>query len=244
MEVNELGFIDKFIYEKLAADAALLTLISANERQQVTKGSHTGGTFTLEFVSQVSTAINYDETAASLQTKLEALSNIAPGDVAVTGVAGGPWTVDYAGVYANVNVPQLIMVSSLTGGSGQKVSTLVEGGPRIYSELAPQGHTFPYVLFGVANPGRDRIALGRIGVRIFTRPIYLVRAVTKGESLVAAGQIADRIEAVLGGLVGNESSSGIRIGIHRMSPYRLPEVFEGIRLNHVGGLYQLFVSSS
>lgn len=43
------------------------------------------GTFTLTFSGQTTDAIDYDATAAEIQDALEALSNIAPGDVTVSG---------------------------------------------------------------------------------------------------------------------------------------------------------------
>lgn len=48
----------------------------------------TGGTFTLTFEGQTTGAIAYNASAATVQTALEALSNIAPGDVAVSAFTG------------------------------------------------------------------------------------------------------------------------------------------------------------
>lgn len=104
-----------------------------NEKQRVRLGGiPTGGTFTLTFAGQTTAAINYNEAATgvgSLQEKLEALSNIAPGDVAVTKATDGDWTVEFAGAYAETNVP--IMTGSgslLTGGGGVSVTTTQAGG--------------------------------------------------------------------------------------------------------------------
>jgi hypothetical protein len=87
-----------------------------SEVQVVTLTNATGGTFTLTFNNQTTGAIAYnaDPTsgATSVRGKLEALSNIEPGDVAVTGSAGGPYTVTFAGNLIG-NVAELTANGSL-----------------------------------------------------------------------------------------------------------------------------------
>lgn len=55
----------------------------------------TGGTFTLTFDGQTTDTIAYNADGAAVDAKLEALSNIGAGDVAVVGSAGGPWVVTF-----------------------------------------------------------------------------------------------------------------------------------------------------
>ena len=105
-----------------------------NEQQQITiLGNVNGGTFTLTFDGQTTGAIAYNASAATVQTALEALSNIDAGDVTVTGSAGGPWTVDFGGQYANADVPLMTGDgSSLTKPAGSYsvgVKTIVNGDP-------------------------------------------------------------------------------------------------------------------
>jgi hypothetical protein len=89
--------------------------VPVNEQQTVTRQG-TGGTFTLSFSGQTTAAIPFDATAAAVQSALEDLSNIAPGDVAVSGNAGGPWTVDFAGAFVDTDVPQMTgNATNLTG---------------------------------------------------------------------------------------------------------------------------------
>ncbi len=100
------------------------------EVQTVTiTGSPGGGTFTLSFGSQTTGAIAYNATAAAVQTALEALPAIVPGDVTVTGSAGGPYTVTFGGAHTG-DQPQMTATSSLTGGSspGVTVATGTGGG--------------------------------------------------------------------------------------------------------------------
>jgi hypothetical protein len=102
-----------------------------NEVQTVTiTGGPTGGTFTLTFSGQTTAAIAYNATAAQVQTALEALSNVNPGDVTVTGNAGGPYTVTFGGQYLGDNVTQMTATASLTGGTtpGVTVATTTAGG--------------------------------------------------------------------------------------------------------------------
>lgn len=102
-----------------------------NEVQTVTvTGSPTGGTFTLTWSGQTTAAIAYNATAAAVQTALEALSNIAPGDVAVTGNAGGPYTLTWGGTQLGENVAAPTATASLTGGTtpGVTIATTTAGG--------------------------------------------------------------------------------------------------------------------
>lgn len=91
------------------------TLVAAvNEVQTVTLTDAAGAdTWTLTFSGQTTSALNDDDSAATVQTALEALSNIAVGDVAVTGSAGGPYTVTFKGAYAGTPVP--LMTGTGTG---------------------------------------------------------------------------------------------------------------------------------
>lgn len=67
------------------------------EVQTVTlTGGPAGGTFTLTYSGQATGNIPFNAPAAAVRTALEALSNLAPGDVTVTGMAGGSWTVTFS----------------------------------------------------------------------------------------------------------------------------------------------------
>lgn len=93
-----------------------------NEVQTVAiTGSPTGGTFTLNFNGYVTTAIAYNATAAAVQSALEALANLAPGDVTVTGTAP-TFTVTFGGAYAAQNVVTLVATHALTGGTTPNVT--------------------------------------------------------------------------------------------------------------------------
>lgn len=107
--------------------------IPVNEIQLITiTGTPTGGTFTLTYAAQTTTAIAYNATAATVQAALEALSNIDPGDVVCTGgpLPGSSVTVTFNGRLAGTNVGQMTATASLVGGTTPTitVTTTVQGG--------------------------------------------------------------------------------------------------------------------
>jgi hypothetical protein len=134
-----------------------------NEVQTITlTGSPTGGTFTLTFNGQTTAPIAYNASAATVDSALEALSNIGSGDVSVTGSSGGPWTIDFgAGAFEYTNVPQITGDgSSLTGGSGQAILVSTEvasAGPNHWDTAAN------WLPSGVPANGDDvRFELGNV----------------------------------------------------------------------------------
>jgi len=81
----------------------------------------TAGTFTLSIDGETAT-VDFDATAAEIQTALEGLSNIAPGDVtcvataeADLGVADAVVTITFGGNYSGVAVAITADFSGLTG---------------------------------------------------------------------------------------------------------------------------------
>lgn len=105
-----------------------------DEVQTVTiTGGPTGGTYTLTFSGQTTASIAYNATASAVQSALEALSNIAPGDVTCAGGPhpGTPITVNFGGgSYDGTDVPQMTATASLTGGTSPDVAvtTTTPGG--------------------------------------------------------------------------------------------------------------------
>ena len=109
-------------------------IVNVNEQQVVElEDVPSSGTFTLTFNSQTTTTIAYNASAATVQAALEGLATPVPGDVSVSGVAGGPWTVTFTGAYAHTNVSQMTADGSLLAGVGSqtftKTSVIVPTGP-------------------------------------------------------------------------------------------------------------------
>jgi hypothetical protein len=106
----------------------------SNEVQQVAiTGGPTGGTYTLTYSGQTTAGIAYNAAAADVQSALEALSNIAVGDVVCAGGPhpGTPVTVTFQGLLAETDVAQMTAsAAGLTGGTSPavNVTTTTPGG--------------------------------------------------------------------------------------------------------------------
>ncbi|HID21341.1 MAG TPA: hypothetical protein EYP14_02950, partial [Planctomycetaceae bacterium] len=104
----------------------------ANEVQKIELvGDPTGGTFTLTFNGETTAALPHDALPFQIEAALEALSNIQPGDVRVT---GGPLPsqlifVEFRGNLGRQDVTELVPTSALTGGvfPEAQVTTVTEG---------------------------------------------------------------------------------------------------------------------
>ena len=102
-------------------------VVAVDEVQTITiDPTVTGGTFTLTYDGETTSAIAYNASAATVETALEALSPI-PG-VTVAGSAGGPWTVTFnTTTVSGVDVDLLTAdESNLTGGAGTQSITVAE----------------------------------------------------------------------------------------------------------------------
>jgi len=99
---------------------------TTDEGQTLTVGGSGLTSFTLTYSGQTTGSIAANATAATVQAALEALSNIGVGDVVVTGNAGGPWTVTFAGSLADTNVAQL--TTTPTGGTGTVTAATTTAG--------------------------------------------------------------------------------------------------------------------
>lgn len=110
-------------------DTSLFSAADVDEVQTVTiTGGPTGGTFTLTYAGQTTAAIAYNAAASAVQSALVALSNIAVGDVTVTGSAGGPYTVAFGGALADQNVAAMTASgASLTPSGGVTIATATAG---------------------------------------------------------------------------------------------------------------------
>ena len=117
-------------------DDEVLTALT-DEHQLITKsGTVSGGTFTITYSAQTTSAIAYNATNATILAALEALSNLAPGDVVLYGgpVNTSPLRIVFQGTLAGTNVAAITVDStSLTGGGSYVPTTDIAGGAAITS---------------------------------------------------------------------------------------------------------------
>mgnify|MGYP001314907746 CR=1 FL=1 len=86
-------------------------------------GGPSGGTFTVGFGSAISGTIAFNAAAATVQTTLQAMGSIGLNNITVSGGAGGPWTLTFAGSLVRSDQPLFTLVTnSLTGGTNPSVA--------------------------------------------------------------------------------------------------------------------------
>lgn len=144
--------------------------IGTDEVQTITIDAD-GGTFTITFSAQTTTALAWDATAAQVQAALEALSTIGIGNVLVT-KSGLVYTVVFRSALGSQNVAAMTTTATgLTGGAGTAaVATAtagVAGTPGTYGPYAsgntdgtqnPKGA----LKYAVATDADGRIWLGSV----------------------------------------------------------------------------------
>lgn len=128
---NELATANGYTNGGQTITSMAVAVTNTNDVQTVTiNGGPTGGTFTLAFTDNTGTVQTTAPitagvslpTAATVQTALLALSNIGSNNVAVTGSAGGPFTVTFQQSLGATLLPILGHTDSLTGGAAPNVS--------------------------------------------------------------------------------------------------------------------------
>lgn len=104
---------------------ASMQKVGINEVQTLAiTGTPTGGTFTLTYSGQTTSAIAYNASAATVQAALVALSNVGTGQVTCTGGAlpGASVVITFGGTLANTDVAAITSSSSLTGGTSPAIA--------------------------------------------------------------------------------------------------------------------------
>lgn len=108
-------------------------------------------------------------------------------------------------------------------------------GNRIKSYLAPAGTAFPYILYNWQG-GTDVMVVG--SYRVFNTGLYQVKAVGQGDSMSNIWPVAHRIDEVLHRASGTVTG-GIILACVREQPIAYVENSDGIRYNHLGGIYRV-----
>lgn len=101
----------------------VVRLGAASARQTVTLTDVTAGTFKLGVGDVETTAIAFDAAAGAVEAALEAV--VGTGNVAVSGNAGGPWTVDFAGALRWQLIEAMTAIDVDLEGEGHAVGVTV-----------------------------------------------------------------------------------------------------------------------
>jgi hypothetical protein len=120
--------------------------VTQNEVQTLAiSGTPTGGTFTLTYSGQTTSAIAYNASAATVQAALIALSNIGTSNVicAAGALPGAAITITFQGTLANTDVALVTSTASLTGGTSPTITITetLKGGYTSYVHIAKPADT-------------------------------------------------------------------------------------------------------
>lgn len=145
----------------------------ANEVQTFDLGVASSGTFTITFQGSTTGNIAFNATPAVVQAALEALPNINPGDVTVTGgpLPGTAVTLTFSGQYAGVNVAPITIDGTLTVGETITIASPTAGGSAGLATLDTMtGHLLDDVKVRLNNgAGRSVAAMYWNGIVVESR---------------------------------------------------------------------------
>jgi len=122
-------------------------------------GTVSGGTYTITIDDQETSALNHDDANATIVAALNALSNVASGDIVLTGgtLPGTALVLTFAQAFVGIDVPVVVDSSSLTGGGTYEVSVTLHVGPNKTLTAVKAGKVaVPYV-FGPEGSGAGAI---------------------------------------------------------------------------------------
>lgn len=108
---------------------------------------------------------------------------------------------------------------------------------RIYRNLAPQKAEMPYVILQYQG-GHDVRGVGP--GRVMAQIIYVVKVVGPAAQYTALKAIADRVDGILHGASGQVADGEI-LGCVRETSLDYEEMQAGVRYQHLGGQYRLYV---
>jgi autotransporter-associated beta strand protein/VCBS repeat-containing protein len=185
------------------------------ETQLLVNNGVATGSYTLRFDlggQQTTQSIAFNATAATVQQRLEALSNIGAGNVVVSGNVGGPYTVRFRGTLANVDLPQLVVTNS---GPGFQAATSVEGAAKV-DRLPLTVNTTEGVTATITTlQNASRVVPNVETIGVFT-PNSLI--LVGGATSAARVEIAAGTTLVLGGSNGDDVQVRARPGLPTGAP--------------------------
>lgn len=118
-------------------------------------------------------------------------------------------------------------------------------GSRIFYGSAKEGAEYPCVVFQHIS-GLDSVTQGG-QIRFATRPIFLIKAIGKGDSPLLPARVANAVDKAIETIDRQETIDGDTVtvqGCVRQEPFSLPDRNRdsGIMYQHVGAYYQFWVT--
>jgi hypothetical protein len=112
---------------------------------------------------------------------------------------------------------------------------------RIGNAPAAAGTQYPYVVLDVLSDGNDLRIVG--GIRVWTDPLLLIKAVTKGNNPGQLAPIAKRIDQLLDAQSGT-IADGVIVDIYRERGHLRRELTDGVLYLNMGGEYRYRVQQA
>jgi hypothetical protein len=117
---------------------------------------------------------------------------------------------------------------------------VAKAGKRFYEELVPEEGRLPCGIF-IYQGGRDII--GAFGQRLATNGVYQIKGLCNGNSFGPLEGLSNDIDRLLCSVNQYRYEFGSEAivipGIRRVDPLKYVRVVEGVRENHMGGLYRI-----
>jgi len=160
----------------------------------VPDGVPSGGSFTLTFDGQKTAAINFNDDATAIQTKLENLSNLDAGDVTVMGSYAAGFNITFADTLGNV--PELVADdNTLTNGGGAITideDTATEGiGDTNLAVTDSAGRVLYVNTTGIISAGVDLVSIP--GTYDIFNTLIIIRDVLENEKGLSDAQVREQL---------------------------------------------------
>lgn len=115
-------------------------------------------------------------------------------------------------------------------------------GSRVYANVAPKSVTnYPLVTFTLLAPAGE--IYGNEATIIWSKLLYLVKAIGEGSSVTALQTVVDRIHTLLHAQHGATSDARIDYCVRRR-PFRMATTEGDKQYQHLGGEYELAVAQA
>lgn len=106
----------------------------------------------------------------------------------------------------------------------------------VFPHPAPHDAIYPFITYLAPEESDDLMYLG--GTRLWTRGEWVIRVIDRTESEASLWAIEDRIDTLLHAKTGSNTYGTIESCV-RVGEISYPEIVDGVRYLHLGGLYEI-----